>query len=340
MDKIDYTELARNEIDNKTKPLGALGQLEQIAIQLATIQQTLTPEVYPARVLVFGADHGISRQGVSAFPAEVTAQMMANFSNGGAAINVIANSVGASIKVIDVGVNADLSELKNIDQCKVKAGTEDFTQGPAMKPQECNKALEIGSDQAITAFKDGIKTLALGEMGIGNTTAAAALVCAFTNHQVEKIVGLGTGIDQQALKKKYAVVKAAIALHQQTFDQPKLLLAALGGLEIAALTGTILKAHEFNMIVVVDGFISTAAALTACQINPNVRGNLIFSHQSAEQGHKLALEFLNTRPILQLNLRLGEGTGAALALPIIHTAAKILADMATFEQAGVSGKES
>ena len=338
MDKIDYTLLAQNEINNKTKPFGALGQLEAIAIQLATIQQTLKPEIYPAQVLVFGADHGVSQQGVSAFPAEVTAQMMANFASGGAAINVIAESVGASIKVIDVGVNADLSGLSNIEQHKVKLGSEDFTQGPAMSPEQCNQALRTGEKLATQAHKEGIKTLALGEMGIGNTTAAAALICAFSGHKVEQIVGLGTGIDQQVLRNKRAIVEKALTLHQDVLSDPIQTLTALGGLEIAAITGAILKASKLGMIVVIDGFISTAAALSACQINPDVGSNLIFSHQSAEQGHKLALEFLNATPILKLQLRLGEGTGAALALPILNAAANILSDMATFEQAGVSGK--
>ncbi len=338
MDEINYTQLALSEINNKTKPLGALGQLEAIAVQLATIQQTLKPEVYPARVLVFGADHGVSQQGVSAFPAEVTAQMMANFASGGAAINVIAQSVGASIKVIDVGVNADLSTLSNIEQRKVKYGTQDFTDQPAMNLEECNHALQVGENLVIEAYEQGIKTLALGEMGIGNTTAAAALICAFTGHETEKIVGLGTGINEQALQNKCAVVAKALTLHQDILADPKLTLAALGGLEIAALTGAILRACELGIIVVIDGFISTAAALTACQINSEVLPGLIFSHQSAEQGHKLALEFLKAVPVLKLELRLGEGTGATLALPILKAAANILSDMATFEQAGVSGK--
>ena len=338
MNSTNYQQLAENEINNKTKPLGALGQLESIAIQLASIQQTLKPEIYPARVLVFGADHGVSQQGVSAFPAEVTTQMMTNFSSGGAAINVIANSVGASITVIDVGVNADLSHIKNISHKKVKFGTADFSKAPAMSIEECEKALQIGTEHADIAQNDGVKTLALGEMGIGNTTSAAALICAITNHSTAEIVGRGTGIDNSALNHKCKVVEQALKKHRPSLGDPIRTLSALGGFEIAAITGTILKAFEHGMIVIVDGFISTAAALVACQINPDVRSILLFSHQSTERGHKLALKFLKAQPILKLGLRLGEGSGAALSIPIVNAAANILCDMATFQQAGVSGK--
>lgn len=339
MNITNYQQLAESEINNKTKPLGALGQLENIAIQLASIQQTLKPEVYPARVLVFGGDHGVTQHGVSAFPSVVTAQMMANFSSGGAAINVIANSVGASITVIDVGVSADLSQLKNVSHNKINSGTADFTKAPAMSLDQCNEALVVGAEHASIAHNDGIKTLALGEMGIGNTTSAAALICAFTNHSVAEIVGRGTGVDDEVLNHKCKVVEQTLNKHLASLGDPIQTLSSFGGFEIVAITGAILKAYEHEMIVIVDGFISTAAAIVACQINPDVRANLIFSHQSTERGHKLALNFLEAEPILKLGLRLGEGTGAALAIPIVNAAANILSDMATFEQTGISGKK-
>jgi len=328
MNSINYLQLATNEINSKTKPLGALGQLEKICIQLASIQKTLKPEIYPARVLVFGADHGVSQQGVSAFPAHVTTQMMANFACGGAAINVIANSVNASIKVIDIGVNSDLSALENVSHNKVTYGTNDLSQSCAMSLEDCDKALAVGAEHALDAKREGVKTIALGEMGIGNTTSAAALICAFTKHSALEIVGRGTGIDDDALNRKYQIVNKALLLHQNSLNCPKQTLVALGGLEIAGIVGAILKAHELEMVIIVDGYISTAAALTAYQINPQVLSNCIFSHQSAERGHKLALKHLNVEPVLRLGLRLGEGTGAALSIP----------DMATFEQAGVSEK--
>jgi len=333
-----WQQRAITEMNNKTKPSGALGELEYLAIQLATIQKTLTPVVYPACVMVFGADHGIARQGVSAYPCEVTAQMMANFSAGGAAINAICKSVNAHLKVIDVGVNADLKEFKNIAHEKVNAGTNDISKNTAMTEAEYHQSMKTGGNYAEAAFEDGFKTLALGEMGIGNTTSAAAIICALTGHSAERIVGSGTGIDKQTLIYKRTVVDKAVSLHLKKSNDPEYILQALGGFEIVSIVGAMLMSSKLNLITVVDGFISTAAALCACAINPGIGEKLIFSHQSAETGHRLALAHLNARPVLNLGLRLGEGTGAALSIPILHSAATILAEMATFEQAGVSSK--
>ena len=336
----NWHELAWNEINQKTKPHGALGELEDLAVKLACVQESLKPQVYPVRVLVFAADHGVAQQGVSAYPPEVTAQMMANFASGGAAINVISNSVDASINVIDVGVNADLTDFQQLAHEKINRGTHDIAQYAAMTMDECQKAMQVGAKYSNQAFEDGVKTIALGEMGIANTTSAAAIICAITKHSTEQVVGRGTGIDDNVLKHKRSVVEQALNLHLGADDEPDPIrvLHTLGGFEIAAITGAILNAFELKTIVVIDGFISTAAALIACQINPAVREHLIFSHESVETGHKAVLNHLQARPLLNLRLRLGEGTGAALAIPIINAAANILCDMATFEQAGVSEK--
>ena len=338
MKKPNWEQLATTEMNNKTKPPGSLGELESLAIQLATIQKTLTPTIYPACVLVFGADHGIAKQGVSAYPAEVTAQMMANFATGGAAINAICKSVNACLKVIDVGVKAPLTQFESIAHEKVNASTNDFSRTPAMTTSEYEQAKAIGAKYAESAFNDGFNTVALGEMGIANTTSAAAIICALTGHRSEHIVGVGTGIDDQALIHKRSVVDSALKLHQTQVTDPEHILQTLGGFEIVAIVGAIEKAFELNLIIVIDGFISTAAALAACALEPAVRASLIFSHQSAETGHKLALEHLSAKPLLSMGLRLGEGSGAALSIPILHSAATILGEMATFEQAGVSAK--
>ena len=333
-----WQQRAISEINNKTKPHGALGELEDLAVQLAVIQKTLTPAIYPACVLVFGADHGVARQGVSAYPTEVTAQMMANFAAGGAAINAICNSVKAELKVIDMGVNADLTAFNNIAHEKVNSGTNDISVTTAMTVAEYNQALETGKKYAKIAYKEGFKTLALGEMGIGNTTSAAAVICALTKLQSKDIVGRGTGIDDQAMINKRSIVDTALSLHLNKSNDPECILQALGGFEIVAIAGAILMAAELNLITIVDGFISTAAALGACAINPDIGDRLIYSHQSAETGHKLTLSHLQAKPLLKLGLRLGEGTGAALCIPIIDATAKVLSEMATFEQAGVAAK--
>ena len=339
MNSSDWQQRALTEMNNKTKPLGALGELENLAIQIATIQKTLKPNVYPARVLVFGGDHGVAGKGVSAYPAEVTAQMMANFAAGGAAINAVCHAVNADLKVIDVGVNADLTSFNTIIDEKVGLATNDISETVAMSECQYKQALGVGQKQAETAFKDGYKTLALGEMGIGNTTSAAALICAFTGHNAEDIVGVGTGIDEQTKTHKCRVVEQAVDLHLAVSREPSYLLQALGGYEIVAISGAILKASALNLLVVIDGFISTAAALAACAMDANVQARLIFSHQSAENGHQRALAYLGAKPLLNLGLRLGEGSGAALSLPLLHSAATVLSEMATFEQAGVSTKD-
>lgn len=327
---------AQSAIDNKTKPPGSLGQLEAIAVQLATVQNTLSPAVDPARVIVFGADHGVTDEGVSAFPAEVTIQMMANFAAGGAAVCVLSASANASLEVIDVGVNGDLSQFPSIVQQKVAMGTRNLAKSAAMSHEELDSALQVGREAVVRAAKEGMRCIALGEMGIGNTTSAAILTGLMCTPDAALVTGRGTGLSDEQMPVKQRVVAAAIARLCAMQDDPLECLREAGGLEIAALVGSMLEAPANKMPVIVDGFIVTAAALIACRIRPAVREVLFFAHQSAEVGHRVALETLNAKPLLQLDMRLGEGSAAALAIPLLRGAAAVMSDMASFADAGVS----
>jgi len=327
--------LARRAIDEKTKPPGSLGALEDWAVQLAEIQGTLTPRIGRARVLVFGADHGVAADGVSAYPPQVTGEMMRNFSRGGAAINVLARANGLEIEVIDVGVDADLATVTGITHAAVRRGSANLRHGPAMTDAECDAAIAVGRAAVRRAADDGVAAIGLGEMGIGNTTAAAAVLSALTGAPPAVTVGRGTGVDDARLAHKRVVVTEALARHA-THTTPMAILAALGGLELAAIAGAALEAPRHGIAVVVDGFISTVGTLAAVRIDPSIRDHLFFAHRSAESGHGVALEALAARPMLDLGLRLGEGTGAALALPLLRAAAAVLAEMATFDGAGVS----
>jgi nicotinate-nucleotide--dimethylbenzimidazole phosphoribosyltransferase len=323
-------------IDAKTKPVGALGQLEVLAIQLACLQATLAPRVTHARAIVFAADHGVADDGVSAYPRSVTAQMVANFAAGGAAICVLARAADASLEVVDVGVDADATPA-GVIAARVRRGTRNLRLEPAMTPTECEAALAAGRDAAARAIDAGADAILLGEMGIGNTTAAAALTSAFTNAAPEQTVGRGSGIDDAALARKRTVVHEALARHAPLLDDPRATLGALGGLEIAAMTGAAIAAAAARRVVLVDGYIATAAALAAVRLAPTTRRALVFAHRGAEPGHAIALAALDATPLLALDLRLGEGTGAALALPLVRAAARLLDEMATFTSAGVSG---
>ena len=325
---------AQRVLDQKTKPVGSLGQLEDIAVQLCVLQNTLTPSVDPVRVLIFAADHGVSIEGVSLYPAAVTAQMMHNFASGGAAICVLAKQIGASLALIDVGVDADLSALSGIVHAKVRRASGNIATEDAMTQTELASAREVGRSAVKQALQDGVKTLILGEMGIANTTAAAALQCALLDLPPELIVGAGTGVSGSQLEHKRAVVARALARVGKCSAREA--LRALGGLEIAALTGAILEAQSQRIPVMLDGFIVTAAALAAKALSEsNISDNLFFAHQSAEIGHQHALAALGARPLLSLGLRLGEASGAALAFPLLRAAAAIVCEMASFESAGV-----
>jgi len=330
---------AQSALDNKTKPPGSLGLLESVAVQLSTIQDTLSPTVDPARIIVFGADHGVTQEGVSAFPAEVTVQMMANFSAGGAAVCVLCASANASLEVIDVGVDGDLSQFPSILQQKIARGTRNLAQGSAMSHEELDSALQVGREAVVRAAKEGQRCIGLGEMGIGNTTSAAILTGLMCTPDASEVTGRGTGLSDEKMPLKLRVVAEAIARLSDKRDDPLDCLREAGGLEIAALVGAMLEAPAHKLPVLVDGFIVTAAALIACRIRPSVRDVLFFAHQSAETGHRVALESLHAEPLLQLSMRLGEGSAAALAIPLLRGAAAVMSDMASFADAGVSTGE-
>ncbi|MEA2828812.1 MAG: nicotinate-nucleotide--dimethylbenzimidazole phosphoribosyltransferase [Actinomycetota bacterium] len=326
--------------DRLTKPRGALGRLEPLGIRLAGIAGVCPPPVpAPAAVAVFAGDHGVLAQGVSPWPQEVTAQMVANFLAGGAAINVIARQTGAEVVVVDVGVAGVLDEAPGLLRRKVRRGTADFTATTAMSPDEARDALDVGAEVAADLVAGGAKCLVTGEMGIGNTTPAAALIAALTGRPAAEVTGRGTGIDDATLARKVAVVEAALARHAVAIAAgPRATLAALGGLEIAALAGFIVGGAAARVPVVIDGVIADAALLVAIRLAPGVLPFCIAGHRSSEPGATAVLAHLGLEPLLDLGLRLGEGSGACLALPVVEAAARVLREMATFDSAGVSEK--
>lgn len=337
-----------NELDTKaqqqmeqhlntlTKPLGSLGLLESLAIKIAGITGHTQPEIDPATVIVMVADHGVAAEGVSAYPSEVTQQMVHNFITGGAAINVLSRVSNASVQIVDIGVNGTL-QLPGLINKNVRHGTNNMAQGPSMEREEAIAAIEVGIEVAQAAIQNGAKLLALGEMGIGNTTASSAMLAALEQVPVEQIVGFGTGLSHEGKEKKVAVIKRAIEVNQPNAADPIDVLAKVGGLEIAGLAGIVLGAAAWRIPVLVDGFITAVAALTAVRIAPLCVHYLIASHQSVEPGHVCVNKLLGLTPLVNLNLRLGEGSGTAIALPIVRSAIRIAREMATFEQAGVSG---
>jgi nicotinate-nucleotide--dimethylbenzimidazole phosphoribosyltransferase len=332
---------ARERLDGLTKPPASLGRLERLVEQLAGITGSAAPRIDRPAVVVFAGDHGVTAQGVSAYPSAVTAQMVANFVRGGAAINVLARATGAQLVVVDVGVAADLAPVEDpavrLVTRRVRNGTRDMTLEPAMTRDEAVAAIAVGRDIVRDLLAGGCDAVALGEMGIGNTTAASALAAALTGRPPAEVTGPGTGLDGEAVRRKIAVVEAALERHRPGPDDPLGALAAVGGFEIAALVGATLATAEARTPVVLDGFITGAAALVAAAIAPDLPPRLIASHRSMEPGHAAVLAHLGLDPILDLELRLGEGSGAALALPILRAATLLLAEMATFDSAGVSG---
>lgn len=322
-------------LDQLTKPLGSLGRVEELALQLAGITGVTLPVVEKPAIIVVAADHGIVAEGVSAYPQEVTALMIANFVRGGAAINVFGRQIGATVTIVDVGVNADMSG-QPIAHHKIRLGTRNFLEEDAMTKEETLAAIAVGRELASQQISQGHRLLITGEMGIGNTSASSALVAAITGADVETVVGTGTGIDEEAKQKKIAIIKEAIKKRGIAAHTPPLtILAKIGGLEIAALAGVILEGAEQRIPVLVDGFISSAAALVAAELDPAVRPYLMIAHQSAEQGHQNVTDYLGVKPLLQLDLCLGEGTGAALAYPLVEAASRMLREMATFKDLGL-----
>jgi nicotinate-nucleotide--dimethylbenzimidazole phosphoribosyltransferase len=332
-------EKARRRQDRLTKPLGSLGRLEELAIKICGVTGRVHPVIKAKRVVVFAGDHGVVSEGVSAYPQEVTAQMVLNFLSGGAGINAISRIAGAKVEVVDIGLDHEFPSLKGLVREKVRRGTRNFCRGPAMDLEESVEAIEVGIERAFAAAKEGVNLIAGGDMGIGNTTSASALFCAYLGLQPGKIVGPGAGIDPEKIKHKAKVVEKALRINRGSLSDPLTTLAALGGLEIAGLAGLYLGACAKRSAVLVDGFIATAAALAAIRLCPKISGLLLFSHLSEEPGHKLVLEKMGARPLLSLDLRLGEGTGACLAMALVESALECHNRMATFQGAGVSGRE-
>jgi nicotinate-nucleotide--dimethylbenzimidazole phosphoribosyltransferase len=322
-----------------TKPPGSLGRLEEIGNRLAAIQQTIVPAVSRKRVYVVAGDHGVTAEGVSAYPREVTAQMVANFLGGGAAINVLARNGAVEVKVVDAGVDGDLGDHDNLIPRKIVRGTANFALGPAMTTTEAQQAVAAGIELARDAHDDGIHLIGIGEMGIGNTTAASAIAAVLTSSDPAMVTGRGTGVDDQHLAIKVETIRRALVVNSPDRSDPLNVLAKVGGAEIGVMMGMVLGGAANRLAVVADGFISSAAAALAVALCPCTRGYLMMAHRSSEPGHTVLMDFIGDRPLLDLSMRLGEGTGAVLAMHLIDGAARLLTEMATFQQAGVSNRE-
>jgi nicotinate-nucleotide--dimethylbenzimidazole phosphoribosyltransferase len=327
---------AQRLLDAKTKPRRSLGRLEDLVCQLAAIRGGAPTKRPEKAIVVMGADHGVAAEGVSAYPQEVTGQMLLNFARGGAAINVLARQAGARIVVVDMGVAYPPQSRPEIRVHRIAAGTANFTRGPAMTRAQALDALATGATLADQLAQSGVGLIGIGDMGIGNTTASSALTSVFTGAAPEEVTGRGTGIDDATLRRKVEVVRRGIEVNRPDAADAVDVLAKVGGFEIAGLAGVTLGAAAARVPVVVDGFIAGVAALAAARIAPNAAGYLIASHRSVEVGHRMVLQALGTKPLLDLDLRLGEGTGAALAMTLVDAALAIAAEMATFEAAGVS----
>jgi nicotinate-nucleotide--dimethylbenzimidazole phosphoribosyltransferase len=328
------------KIDCKTKPLGALGDLEKLALQVGLIQNTLTPRLERPTMLVFAGDHGIVGSGVSPYPQAVTAQMVHNFLAGGAAINVFARLHGMVLKVVDSGVNHDFADVQGLIHAKVAHGTNSFLAEPAMTLEQCEQAMHKGAEIARTEVAQGCNVLGFGEMGIGNTSSASCLMSILCGLPIEACVGRGTGLDDDGLQRKLDALRQAVTHHDLRDAAPMQVLATFGGFEIAMMAGAMLGAAAQRAVLLIDGFIATAALLVVAKLQPNILQYCVFSHCSEESGHAKMLGHLEAKPLLNLGLRLGEGTGAALALPLLQAAVNFLNEMASFESAGVSEKNA
>ena len=334
------SEQATNEANDRqqqlTKPPGSLGKLEELAIKFSAIQKTQKPQVKNIHISIFAADHGVANEGVSAFPQVVTTEMVKNFSRGGAAISVLAKELSAKLEVVDLGTVVEAGELDGVISSRIAQGTANFAEQAAMTELQLEQALQAGVAAVQRAIADGANIFIGGDMGIANTTSATALACAYLNKDASELTGRGTGLDDKGVSHKASVIAAALKKHQANTLSDLEVLRFFGGFEIAALTGAYLYAAQQGLPVMVDGFITTAAALAAVKINAECVNWFIYSHQSHEQGHTLILEALAAEPLLNLNMRLGEGSGAAAAIPLVQHACAIHANMATFAEAGVS----
>jgi len=331
---------AQAKLDNKTKPLGSLGRIEEFGRRVAAISGSMQPDLARKVIYTFAGDHGVVAEGVSAFPKEVTPQMVFNFLNGGAGVNVLAHHAGAEVRVVDMGVDFDFGATPGLIDRKIARGTKNLAKEPAMSRIEAIAALEAGITLALDAKAEGVAMLGTGDMGIGNTTPSSAIIAAFSGISVRELTHRGTGINDAALEKKIAAIEQGLSVNRPDPQDPLDVLAKVGGFEIAGIAGLVLGAAAAGIPVVVDGFISTAGALIASELHPCVKEYIFAAHKSVEIGHTFMLERLNAEPILDLGLRLGEGTGAALAMTLIEAGAKVLCEMASFTEAGVSESNS
>lgn len=331
-----FTEAAWARLDSLTKPPRSLGRLEELAARVAVAQGSVRPEASSKAVAIFAGDHGVVAEGVAPYPQEVTVQMLANFAAGGAAICQLTRHADAWLHVVDVGVAGDVSELHAISHRKVAPGTANMAAGPAMTPEQCAEAFAVGVETARSLAAEGVHMIGIGEMGIGNSTAAAAVASALTGAHPRFVVGRGTGLDDEGVLRKAAVVGRALEVNAPDASDPLDVMAKVGGLELAAMSGAFLGAAAAGVCVVADGFISGSAALVALRMCPALAGYLFPSHRSVEPGHGVVLDALGMEPVLDLEMRLGEGTGAALAMEVIDAACRVMSGMATFAEAGVS----
>ena len=331
-----FYKKAQTRLDNLTKPQGSLGRLEEFAARVVAIIENLEPVLNKKAIFTFAGDHGVAEEGVSAFPKEVTPQMVLNFLLGGAGINVLARHAGAEVVVIDIGVDYEFGSMNGLAHKKIIRGTKNFRKGPAMTRDEAIQCIEVGIDLANEYAKKGYHIFGTGEMGIANTTPSSAIAAVFSKRMVEEVTGRGTGINDDAFKNKVRVIEDAIKVNKPNPKDPLDVLAKLGGAEIAGIAGLVLGAAANSIPVVIDGFISTAGALIAYELCHTVKDYMFAAHTSVERGHWIMLERMDLKPILNLNMRLGEGTGAALGISLIEAGVKIYNEMATFGEAGVS----
>lgn len=339
-------QFSRQRQNQLTKPAGSLGRLEELSIQLAGITGKNIPHIKNKVIIIMAGDHGVVKEGVSAYPQEVTPQMVLNFLHGGAAINVLANHINARVVVVDMGVANEVDVSRGAVSApmfirrSIGLGTSNMAQGPAMKREQAQESIQSGIEIVLSEISKGADIIGTGDMGIGNTTPSAAIACALMNVPAEKIAGRGTGVDDDGLKRKISAITRGLNINKPNIKDGIDVLSKVGGFEIGGLVGVMLGAASKNIPVMVDGFISTAAAMIAVTIKPECKNYLIFAHRSKENGHSLMLDWLNVKPLLDLDMRLGEGTGAALGISLAESACKILSDMATFGEAGVSKKDS
>lgn len=337
LDKKAMAEVRKRQ-DDLTKPQGSLGQLESLSIQIAGIKGNPRPRITHKVIFTLAGDHGVTEEGVSAYPSEVTPQMVYNFLQGGAAINVLARYIGARVVIADLGVASILERHPDLRDRKVAMGTQNMAKGPAMSKEEAIRSIEAGIELVEKELSKGVDILGTGDMGIGNTTASSAITAAVTGADVAAVTGRGTGVDDKGWERKVKVIQKVLELNRPDPKDAIDVLSKVGGFEIGGITGVILAGARYRIPVILDGFISGAAALIAATLSPYIKPYLIASHQSAEKGHKVQLDYLGLKPLLNLDLRLGEGTGAALGIFLVEASLKILDEMATFSEAGVSEK--